>query len=543
MGPTSAKVPLGSCAFYGVVAVVLIAGACTSGVDGPSGGASGADAAPDQGAGGSKLDANGDESDGPVDNSVPGEAGASGSSPDGISDDGQGEGSTEGGDASLDAAQDAVTENIPNPACGPDPTWSNRYGDVVGDYGYAVATDPAEGVYVGGKYEGSIDFGQGPVGNGNRDAFVVKLDASGNTVWSRLGNAGSEGATHLVALDSSGNILAAGIFGDSIDFGASSVSGPPGASSTFLLKLSPSGEPLWLRGLVSTTSILSVEGRSLAIDPSGNSVLSGSFGGDLDLGNGVVLSGGSTGKAFLAKFDPSGKAVWGRAFGKVGFSVAIDAAGAILLAGSASDGGDVGGQALAAGLLLGKLDSSGTHVWSKSLAPQSSTAVTPVVDADGNLLVAGSYPTPIDLGGGPLPGPGPGLFVAKFDSSGAWIWDRGFPYTAQQLQKPGVRAIAAAKSGGRFSLGGSLQGSVDFGGGALNSPSYNTQAWLAQFDGNGSHLWSRSFGGSNDNGVKALAFDPTGKLLVTGYFDGTITWCSSATLTTAGYRDAFVAKF
>ena len=54
---------------------------------------------------------------------------------------------------------------------------ADRYGDDADQFGTAVASDPDGNVWLAGSFEGSIDFGGGPlVASGlARDAFVVKL--------------------------------------------------------------------------------------------------------------------------------------------------------------------------------------------------------------------------------------------------------------------------------------------------------------------------------------------------------------------------------
>jgi hypothetical protein len=49
-----------------------------------------------------------------------------------------------------------------------------------------VAVDVADNLYVTGSFTGTVDFGTGPlVSAGDTDIVVLKLDPSGNVIWSK----------------------------------------------------------------------------------------------------------------------------------------------------------------------------------------------------------------------------------------------------------------------------------------------------------------------------------------------------------------------
>src|SRR5262249_32318102 len=73
----------------------------------------------------------------------------------------------------------------------------------------------------------------------------------------------------------------------------------------------------------------------MAIDPQGNIVLAGNLKGTMNLSPRITPTNSSIQDAWIAKFDPMGKPIWGRRFGVAGGSnqtavtgVAIDASGA-----------------------------------------------------------------------------------------------------------------------------------------------------------------------------------------------------------------------
>src|SRR5262249_53737798 len=151
---------------------------------------------------------------------------------------------------------------------------------------FAMAIDKNGDVVVVGSSRGVVDFGGGPLTSATLDdVFVVKLDASGKHVWSRLfGDVGGFGATErarAVALDPAGNVYVTGIFGNaygegSIAFGTTTHHSPKGAQGVmFLAKLTPDGTPLWSKSFLGAQAGLSSAAMSVSADATGRVVLSG----------------------------------------------------------------------------------------------------------------------------------------------------------------------------------------------------------------------------------------------------------------------------
>jgi hypothetical protein len=118
----------------------------------------------------------------------------------------------------------------------------------------SVAIDSVGKCFTTGTFMDTVDFDPGPetaeiVSYGDRDAFLLKLDYSGNYLWS--GAVGGDAAEHgkAVALDSLGNIYWVGEFTGSANLNPV----PPGSAGhtsngftdVFVEKLSPALELLW----------------------------------------------------------------------------------------------------------------------------------------------------------------------------------------------------------------------------------------------------------------------------------------------------------
>lgn len=94
---------------------------------------------------------------------------------------------------------------------------------------------------------------------------------------------------------------------------------------------------------------------------------------------------------------------------------------------------------------------------------------------------------------------------------------------------------------GNLLMAGSFTGSMDLGGGPL--PVIGGQdMFLAKFDSNGAHLWSRSFGSVSVDGVNGIDVDADGSVYVGGIVGGAVTFADS-THAALGSLDGFVAKF
>jgi hypothetical protein len=126
---------------------------------------------------------------------------------------------------------------------------------------------------------------------------------------------------------------------------------------------------------------------------------------------------------------------WSKSFGDAstqnGRSTAVDPSGNVLVTG---DGGglDFGGGPLPAGFFsLVKFDSDGNHLWSKSFGGDSfggeQRCLSVAADGSGNVVITGYFFGTIDFGGGLLAsGGGNDVFLAKFDPSGNHLWSKQF---------------------------------------------------------------------------------------------------------------------
>jgi hypothetical protein len=379
------------------------------------------------------------------------------------------------------------------------------FGGSGADSGAGVAVDASGNVYVTGSLTGTVDFDPG-VGTANLSsagetaAYVVKLDSAGSYVWARtFGGSGADSGAG-VAVDASGNVYVTGSFTGTADFDpgvgtANLISA--GRHDAYVVKLDSAGSYVWARNFGGSGDDL---GAGVAVDVSGNVVVTGRFWGTADFDPGVGTANlsafGPTYDAFVVKLTSAGSYVWARNFNGSDFDsgagVAVDVSGNVVV--------------------------TGTFWGTADFDPGVGTA---------NLTSAGRYDA----------------FVVKLDSAGSFVWARTF---GGSLEDEGSGIVVDAS--GNVYVKGSFAGTADFdpGVGTANLMSAGRyDAFVVKLDSAGSFVWARNFGGSGDDLGAGVAVDVSGNVYVTGSFAGTADFdpgVGTANLISAGESDAYVVK-
>jgi len=429
--------------------------------------------------------------------------------------------------------------NGAGPDCGA-AVWSKRFGNFDGQYGLDVEADSLGNVYMTGTFYSSIDLGAGPIMATSLDGFLAKFDPAGNLLWSKHFASSTSAKPRPLAIDTAGNVVVAGSFEDSVDFGG----GPLVATNgdAFVAKYDSSGKHLWSKKFGGTN----FQGVSnLTIDAQNNIIMSGEFTGTLDLGGGTMTA--TNFDFFVAKFDTNGTHVWSKYLDHVDpgqpqvMGIAADSTGNVVFSGYFYGTMNFGGGPLTSAssydVFVVKVDPAGQHVWSKRYGgPLGQNPSGLGFDNAGNLFIAGSFKGTIDLGGGTLTSAGNDDFwLAKLDPAGNHLWSKRYGDSQQQYSS----GLAVTKTG-ELALSVALGGTVDFGGGPITSAGGIDFA-VARLDSAGNHVWSRRAGDSMNQSADAIAFDPTGHVLLTGGLVGSADF-GNGVLTSAGSTDALVVK-
>ena len=418
---------------------------------------------------------------------------------------------------------------------------------ILGDDFEVVATS------AGGAGGSGATGGSAGTGGTGASAGTGGTIEPGALLWSkRFGDPGRQGVADL-ALDSTGNILLTGSFNGSIDFG----NGPlvsAGGLDVLVAKLSPDGEEVWSQRFGSGDA--DQIGWGIGVDSQNNVVVGGDYAGTVNFGLGDWVSPAGTDNlrpnVFVAKFESTGFPVWSYGFGdaatQVLYALAIGADDRILVGGFSQGGStlDFGGAcgSLVAGgpwdMWLAELDPNGACTWARTFpglnSPFNNISLAPW-GASG-WLVGGSYDNSIVIDGVTYWAPA----AADFDAyvmalqwnTGLTQWQRTFSATDAQE----VRAVRTAPNGQTWATG-YFGTSIDFQPGALTSAG-GSDAFLATLDGYGATLNAKRYGDTSNDSGTTLAFDSAGNVRLAGGFGLTMDLGGNP-LTSIEGQDIFLA--
>lgn len=338
------------------------------------------------------------------------------------------------------------------------------------DEGSGVATAPDNSVYVTGT---TLSFG-----GGDRDAFLLKYDATGALVWQRtFGTAPGEPS---FLADDFGRAVAV-----SPDGLAIYISGRFGNGSVFVARFDPAGTLVWQRTWGENGSIAN---------------------GVAATNTDVYVTGGTNSlqrqsDAILLKFSADGTLQWNIAWGGEGFDNAHDVA-------VGTDGVYFAGETNsfnANDAFVAKVDTNGTVSWARDWAaldrdgfPGLTSAFGVGTTADGGVVITGNASDIGTLNN---------TILVKYNAAGTLVW--------QKIGGPGFGGgldVAEASDGALFVTGSILADTKDpevFGG----------FAFVAEFGTDGRKKKASTWGGSPNESAsgEAIAVSPNGTIAVAGF--------------------------
>lgn len=377
-----------------------------------------------------------------------------------------------------------------------------------------------------------------------------------------------------VAVDAAGNKYVLGRFQLTADFdlgaGVQDLTSA-GDYDIYLAKYDAANNYVWAKRIGGTSTD---QGYALAVDPSGNCYITGSFSGTADFdpntGTQNLTSAGSY-DLFVAKYDASGNYVWAKNIGGTsddyGLGLAIDATGNCYFTGYFQganidfDADATGSQTLSSNgasidIFLAKYDAAGNYVWAKRMGGTSTDqGYALAADAAGNIYITGHFQgTNVDFdpnaGTQNLSSAGVSdVFLAKYDASGNYVWAKKMGGTSSEIGY----AIAIDASGNSY-ITGQFEGSnADFDPDATNTQNLvsigSVDLFFAKYDALGNYVWAKSIGGYWNDYGRAIAVDGLGNCYLTGDFRGSSTDFDTGTgsqyLTGASSytNDIFIAKY
>jgi gliding motility-associated-like protein len=292
-----------------------------------------------------------------------------------------------------------------------------------------IAVDASGNVYTTGTFSGTADFDPGTgvfnMTSGNngqsKDAFISKLDATGNFVWAKqMGGLGpaDDASGYTIAVDGSGNVYTTGAFSGRVDFDPGAGVSYLSPGGIFVSKLNAAGNLVWAKQMGDGTG--AEGGLSIAVDGSGNVYTTGNFSGtaDFDPGAGVFnLSSAGKEDIFVSKLDAAGNFDWAKQIGGIendeGLSLTVDAQGNVYTTGYFNnsvnfDPGVCTYNFNSFGdddIFIIKLDAAGNFAWVKQMGGTTRDEGRSIaVDGPGNVYTIGNFSGTADFD------PGKGIY-------------------------------------------------------------------------------------------------------------------------------------
>lgn len=365
--------------------------------------------------------------------------------------------------------------------------------------------------------------------------------------WSlSFGDALSQHA-HALAVDTEGNVVAAGSFTGTIRFGGQDLTAPQGEVRAFLAKIDATGNNTWsmVFGDSGTVSI-----RDVVIDGAGNIVVVGSFVGTLVFGS-AQLIGGPEPQAFVVKLDGAGLLLWARQLSTVSpgsgtstaLAVTVDGGSRVVVGGEVTGTVQIDATTLtsfdaADGLLL-KLSPAGVLQFGKLFGRDGQQRITAVAAAPStDIAIAGDFGGVVELQpNNPVASKGDwDAFAARLTASGAHVWSRTFGAPSDQL------AVAVdIDAMDNVTVGGNFFGAFDSGLGSYPSAGAEDMFVASLKAMTGDTQWVGVYGGNLTDHLAALGQDPIGDTVIVGHFAGAL-HVGATTLVSLGGSDVLIAK-
>jgi hypothetical protein len=408
---------------------------------------------------------------------------------------------------------------------------------------YGVGIDGAGNVYIAGFFgsqtaNATIGFGTTNLTSfGGDDAYIAKFSPAGICEWARqIGGSGKDEAIE-VAVQPNGDCYVVGDFSGTASLGPTSLTSS-GGTDIFIARFTAAGVLQWARRAGST---LNDSAFSAAVTPQGDCYLTGLFQGSAQFGGTNVISQGVE-DAFLAKYSSNGVLEWVRVAGGIdtqtGNDIASDTDGNAYWVGDFRGSVAIGGtNLLGGGVFVARYDSSGALQWARRAGDGSNAGVGRVaVDANRNVYVSGSFSGPLVIDGQTLNGGVTDVFFAKYNPVGQSQWARMFGGS----DADGCADIVVDALGNSY-LVGHFRGAYSIGTNSIAS-SGSSDVLVVNYDLAGTLKSVRTAGGTMSDLGLAAALDGTSGLYIAGEFGGTATFGSTSLTASDLFQKSFFAR-
>jgi hypothetical protein len=372
--------------------------------------------------------------------------------------------------------------------------WERMWGTTGCDNSYALTVDNTENIYIVGDTDGALD---GNFNEGFVDAFLIKINSSGQKQWTRQWGTDIHDSASSVDIDSNGDVFVFGNTGGSIDGNQNACIylGDPCSMDIFISKFNSSGQKQWTwqwgtEGFERGVSISVAESGNIYV----SGMIMGAFNDDVCIKSEeqeYCLDDG-----FLTKLFPDGNHAWTKQIGTVGSDqigdMVIDSSENIYLTGF-SDWWSEDYTSYWRQMFFYKIDTNENVVKERIWSDNFGNGVH--IDSSHNIYLTGAAPANFDGNNGAA-----GVFLSKLFSDATVNWIRQWGVTPKLLYKDIIINESEMY----------MTGAVNY---ALDNIAYG---------GYDIFLGSKQIGSSGDDEGNAIVMDSVGSFYVAGYASGDI---------------------
>ncbi len=285
-----------------------------------------------------------------------------------------------------------------------------------------VAVNSSGEVYAAGDFSGSIQFGTYQLTSvgGSQDLFVAKLSASGVVLWAKAFGGKSDDSASSIAVHPDGGVVVATTLRDKAAVGASKpyVTSTATDSDGVVLRYSADGDYIWHAAL---SGVANARAIGIATNGAGDIVVTGDYSGTATFeGVALPLLAGSPG--FVARLNSKGKPQWAKGlFATAAGEGSVGRSIAVTSMNEVLLTGAHSPGALASNVYIGSFAlGDGTVNYERHFGGiERDKGQAIAVSGDGGFWATGYFTTEIDFSSAATPDPSCKLVSSGFDNSSA----------------------------------------------------------------------------------------------------------------------------
>lgn len=381
----------------------------------------------------------------------------------------------------------------------PDLEWEKNYGGTESDRARMIK-QTTDGGYI---IIGASNSSDGDVGtnNGNKDCWVIKLDALGNIEWEQsYGGTNWDYSRDIQQTIDGGYIVAGSSLSSDGDVGSNY-----GESDFWVFKLDETGNIEWEKNYGGS---LTDQANAILQTADGGYLVAGESNSD----DGEVGNNYGSYDCWVLKLDMIGNLEWAKTYGGtdqefVESLLQADDGGYLVGTSSQSADNDVGGNNGEEDFWIFKLDTLGNIEWQQNYGGNCDQSLSSMIVAnDGGYIATGDFCSYDGLDS-TLTNGSYDIWVLKISETGSIEWEENFGGTESDrhsyIQNTNDNGFVVGCSSQSNDIDvGSNYGELDF--------------WVFKLDGSGNMEWEQNYGGSQWDLVKSIEQASDGGFVIAG---------------------------